>query len=101
MKAPVKANNFHASFRESLHYFHVKKVELSMTAAPTEPWTEAASREASGEGMKASTEINSSACTWREAPMEANGTFMRKTVIKVLLRKPTAFMDVLCITPEY
>ena len=29
-----------------------------MIAAPTEPWTEAASREASGEGMEASTEGN-------------------------------------------
>ena len=51
-----------------------------MTASPTEPCTKAASWEASGEGMEASTHINSSAFTCREAPVEATHTSMCKTL---------------------
>ena len=50
-----------------------------MTAGSTELWTEAASREASGEGMEAPTE-KSSACTCRKASTKATGASMRKTL---------------------
>lgn len=58
-----------------------------MTAAPKEPWTDAASGKASDEAVEACIEIISSGFTCRKASVEANGTCMIK-MLKVLRTSP-------------
>ena len=61
MKASVNAIHFHKASVKAASTTSTEKasgcfVESSMTAAPTESWTEAASRQASGEEVEAFTE---------------------------------------------
>ena len=71
--------SFHGSFR------HVEApVECSMTAAPTDLWTRAASREAAVEAMEAATGRTSGACTPRRVFVKATGKSTCKT-LKVLV----------------
>ena len=70
VKASMEATSNGSTVQTSGHF-----VDPSMTAAPMEPWTDTASREASGEGIEASTETRV-----KKASMGTAATPMCKTL---------------------